>query len=445
MRPLQQFIRYAIPSVIAMWVFSIYTMADGIFVARGVGETALAAVNIAMPFINAIFAVSLWLAVGASTLIAMALGENNIQRAKALFTMNTVVLTVLSLVFTVLAYRHLDQLAAFLGATEHTEAYVKDYLRIIILFSGFFIVSYSLEVLVKTDGFPILATAGVCLSAISNIFLDYLMVIRWGLGVQGAALATGLSQVLLLVLFLTHFLRRRSSLSFVRFQPALLASYKRILPIGFSDCITEFSTGLVTFMFNRTILAVLGEDALISYTIITYVNTLALMTMLGITQGMQPLVSFACGQHDRPQTHRLLRYGLLAVLGAACLAFALCQALAAPLAGIFIRPEHQGLLAYSIYALRLFAWSFLFLGFNVVIAGFFAAIARPAASLTISLSRGLLLVPIGLALSITLGGPDKLWLATAISEGLTFLATIWLTARYLKRARLIEAAQSKRR
>ena len=102
MRPVKQFIRYAIPSVVSMWVFSIYTMADGIFVARGVGETALAAVNIAMPFINGIFAVSLWLAVGASTLIAMALGAGDKKRADSLFTMNIVVLTLLSITITLL-------------------------------------------------------------------------------------------------------------------------------------------------------------------------------------------------------------------------------------------------------------------------------------------------------------------------------------------------------
>ena len=444
MRPVQQFVRYAIPSVIAMWVFSIYTMADGIFVARGVGETALAAVNIAMPFINGIFAVSLWLAVGASTLIAMALGSGDQKRANGLFTMNIVVLTLLSIVITLLAYTHLDQLASFLGATELTQAYVKDYLRIIILFSGCFIVSYCLEVLVKTDGFPVLATVGVSISALANIILDYFMVIRWGWGVQGAALATGIAQLALLVIFLFHFISRRSTLAFTRFDCKLLSNYKRILPIGFSDCITDFSTGLVTFMFNRTILAFLGNDAIVSYTIITYVNTLALMTMIGITQGMQPLVSFACGQHNRTSAHQMLRYGLTAVSGCAILAFILCQALAQPLAGIFIQAEHQTLLAYSVYALRLFAWSFLILGFNVVIAGFFAAVERPAASLIISLCRGLVLVPVGLAVSIALGGANKLWLATSISEGLTLLATVFLLWQYLKRCRLIEKAKAQR-
>ena len=118
--------------------------------------------------------------------------------------------------------------------------------------------------------------------------------------------------------------------------------------------------------------------------------------------------------------------------------------MAQPLAAIFIQAEHEALLAYSVYALRLFAWSFLLLGFNVVIAGFFAAIEQPASSLTISLSRGLILVPLGLVLAILLGGPHKLWLATAISEGFALLITVFLMQRYFKRCRLIQEAQSKK-
>lgn len=440
----KRFFRYAVPSVVSMWVFSIYTMADGIFVAQGVGETALAAVNIAMPFINAIFALSLWFAVGTSTLIAISMGKGDQRQASAIFTMNTVMLVVVSAIVTLLALTHLDKLAAFLGATELTADYVQSYLRIIILFSVCFIVSYCLEVLIKTDGFPVLATLGVCASALTNIVLDYFFVIRFNWGVEGAAIATGFSQLVLLVVFIIHFTKGKSTLKFVPFDWQLLSSYKRILPIGFSDCITEFSTGIVTFMFNRTILATLGENAIVSYTIITYVNTLVLMTMIGITQGMQPLVSFSHGQRDISSVHRLLRYGLTAVVGCALLAFGLCQLLAEPLVSVFIRTEHQELFVYSIYALKLFAFSFLLLGFNVVIAGFFAAIEQPMASLIISLSRGLILVPVGLAVTICFWGADLLWIATVISEALTLIITFILLNRRLRHNRQIVAAKQPR-
>ena len=439
----KQFFKFVIPSVVSMLVFNLYTMVDGIYVARFVGEHALSAVNISMPYVNFIFAFSILFSVGTSTVVAIFRGENNMKSANETFTRNTIFLTVCALIITLLALVFQNELALFLGASEVTLPYVHDYLGVLIWFTFFFIVSYSMEVLVKTDGFPKLATAAVSVGAVTNIVMDYVLVVHVGMGIRGAAIATGLSQVLTFTVFTIHFLGKRGTIHWCK-TTMDLSVYKRIIPIGTADFITELSAGTIIFLFNHAILKHIGDNGVVTYTVITYIYNIVMMTFTGISQGMQPLVSFACGQHNRSSAHQMLRYGLIAVSGCAILAFALCQALAQPLAGIFIQAEHQALLAYSVYALRLFAWSFLILGFNVVIAGFFAAIERPAASLIISLSRGLILVPVGLALSITLGGADKLWLATSISEGLTLLATAFLLWQYLKRCRLIEKAQAQR-
>lgn len=204
----KRFFKYLAPSVVAMWVFSLYTMVDGIFVSKGVGELALAAVNISMPFINFIFAVSLLFSTGASTIIAIYLGKKDIKSANEVFSFNLVSIIILSIIILAITFFNLDRLALFLGATESTIGMVKDYLGIIIFFNGFFIVSYSLEVIIKTDGFPILATVGVIISALTNIILDYLFVIEFGWGVKGAGIATGLSQVFSTIFFLIHFLRK---------------------------------------------------------------------------------------------------------------------------------------------------------------------------------------------------------------------------------------------
>ncbi|MGM9986082.1 MAG: MATE family efflux transporter [Bacillaceae bacterium] len=432
---LKQFLNYAIPSVLAMLVFSVYTMVDGIFVAKGVGETALAAVNIAMPFINSLFALSLWFAVGASTLIAIAMGKGETKKANELFTMNTVILIIISIIITVLALTNLDSLAYFLGANDAIIPYVTDYLRIVIVFSAFFIVSYCLEVLVKTDGFPVLATLGACASALTNIVLDYFFVIKFGWGIEGAAYATGISQVVLLAIFLVHFMiSKKSNLTFSRFTWKL-GVYKRVLSIGFSDCITEFSTGIVIFLFNWSILATIGQDGVVSYTIISYVNTLMLMVMIGLTQGMQPLVSFYYGQNRMKLVHKLLRYALVSAAICGAIAFVVCQIGANYLVGIFIDPAHIDLTTYSTVALKMFSASFLILGFNVVIGGFFAAIEQPKRSLMISISRGLLLVPVGLASMIILFGAGKLWFATAVSETICLVIAFFLLTRYLKQHR----------
>src|SRR5699024_10633205 len=129
-----------IPSVSAMWFFSIYTMVDGIFVGKGVGPFALAAVNLSMPFVNTIFAVALLVAIGSSTLITFYFGKNEREKSNEIFTLNVIILSALGVITSIVSLLFLDKIAIFLGATEETFIYVKDYLRIIILFSTFFIV-----------------------------------------------------------------------------------------------------------------------------------------------------------------------------------------------------------------------------------------------------------------------------------------------------------------
>ena len=130
----KKFLSYALPSVAAMWVYTIYTMVDGMFVARGVGTTALAAVNIAMPFINTAFALGILFAVGASTKASICRGQDNHEQANRIFTTSAATVFCLAWIVVVIAQLNLERLALMLGATDETLEYVKDYLRIIIMF-----------------------------------------------------------------------------------------------------------------------------------------------------------------------------------------------------------------------------------------------------------------------------------------------------------------------
>ena len=197
----RKFFSYALPSVAAMWVYTIYTMVDGMFVARGVGTTALAAVNIAMPFINTAFALGILFAVGASTRASIYKGQGNHERANQIFTTSAVTVFVLAWIVVIIAQLNLERLALMLGATDATLEYVKDYLRIIILFVPCYMTSYNLEVLIKADGFPKKAIMTTSAGAVTNIVLDWLFVIVFHWGIEGAAIATGLSQLMTFYIF----------------------------------------------------------------------------------------------------------------------------------------------------------------------------------------------------------------------------------------------------
>ena len=429
----KQFFKYLVPSVTAMWIFSLYTMIDGIFVSRGVGETALAAVNIAMPFVNFIFAISMLFSTGASTIISIYIGKNNIKKANEIFSFNLFCMLTISLLITLLCLLNIDRISLFLGATENTFDLVKDYLKIIISFNGFFIISYCLEVLTKADGYPYLAIVGMIISALTNIILDFLFVIILDFGIKGAAYATIISQGVSFIFFLSHFMSKKSKLTLTKFE-FKVKYLKRILSIGFPDAITELTSGIVILLFNQTILRYIGESGIVTYSIICYVGTLVIMTMIAITQGMQPLCSYYYGKEEFKTIKKLIKMGLKAVSISSIAIFIICIVFAKEIVYIFIKDSSSPLFTYSISAFRLFSSSFLVLGFNVLVYGYFAYIEEAFKATIISISRGLIFISLALFSLSFYFGDTGIWIATLISELICLLLSSYLL---LKRNKIV--------
>ena len=369
-----RFMKYVVPSVAAMWVYTIYTMVDGMFVARGVGTTALAAVNISMPFINTAFALGILFAVGASTKASIYKGQGDMEKANKVFTVSTVTVFSLALIVAIAALLNLERLAMMLGADETTLPYVKDYLGIIIPFVVCYMTSYNLEVLIKADGYPQKAIVTTLAGAATNIVLDYVFVMVFHWGIKGAAIATGISQLMTLSIFLAHFLSKKSGFSFVKIQ----WKFKEVVSmakIGVADSVTEFSVGAIIFLFNNTLIRVSGNDGVVIYTVIAYVSQLILMTMMGINQGMQPLVSYYHGREEHKIHKYILRIALIVAGTASLAAFVWGVLYPNPVVAVFIDRGADALLyENAVNAFKLFSFSFLPLGIVVILAGYFTAL-----------------------------------------------------------------------
>ena len=428
----KSFWRFVWPSVLAQWIFALYTMVDGMFVARGVSEVALSAVNIASPFVNFLFSVSILFAVGTSTIVAIFLGQGKHREANQANTQNLAVSGLIALMIMAAVWLCLDPLVMFLGATESTVGYVRQYILSILPFTWFFISSYTFETLVKTDGYPRFAAIAVTTGALTNCVLDYLfvMVFHWGIG--GAGVATGISQMLTVFLYLRHFLSEKATIRFAK-PDWNFGQFCRVVKIGLSSGLTELSAGFTVFMFNHAILRCIGEQGIVSYTIIAYVNTIVVMSMAGIAQGIQPLISFHYGRQERDVCSRLLKYSLTASVGVAGIAFISSMAGADWLVGIFISEKLEGLRQYSASVFRIFSLSFLVVGFNITGAGYFTAIERPKESLIISLGRGMVIIAASLAVCIGVGGGEGIWWAPAVSELMCLGVTLILVYLYTRR------------
>ena len=407
----------------------LFRSVDGIFVARGVSETALTAVNIAMPYTMALFSISILFAVGTSTVTAILLGEKNGKRANEVFTQNIVLLAVFSVVITVLVMADLERAAVFLGATERNKAYVLEYLRWLVPFSAAFILSYSFEMLIKTDGFPKRATMIVTTGALLNVILDYLMVMRLHMGVGGAALATGISNTVVIILYLLHFFGKSGVIKFCRFRidiPLIGREFKN----GLSSGITELSAGFIIFLFNQAIIRLLNDDALVSYTIISYVNSLGVMAMVGIAQGYQPLVSYYYGQKRMERCQKLKKYGIAAAAVLSVVYTAVCMVFARQIVSLFVSADMPALMDYSVNVLRIFSLSFLLAGYNVVIGGYFIAVEESFAATGISLSRSIVALTLCLLILTAVFGGAGIWWTPLMSEAVTLAFTAVMLKKY---------------
>lgn len=419
----RDFIRFIIPSITAQWVFALYQLVDGIFVARGVSETALTAVNISLPFVAGMFSISILLAIGNSTIVAIKLGQGKTQDANEIFTQNVFLSIFVSLLISMTVLLNLESFARFLGATDNILPYAIEYLGTITPFAFAYILSYSFETLIKTDGYPKLATLIVTIGAVLNIILDYLFVFVFPWGVKGAAFATGLSQTIIIVLYLIHFMGKRATIRFARFklQPRIIV---RQLKNGLSSGITEFSSGIIIFIFNHAILTHLYEEALVSYTIVSYVNTLVTMTFIGIAQGVQPLMSYYVGKREPEKHKKLLKYSLITGISTSFLCTIGCFLFADGIVSLFLENMNSELASYSVRVFRIFILSFLFTGFNIVIGGYFTAIEKSRTATTLSLTRGIIALIGTLFVLTTLIGGEGIWWTPFLSECICMFLTI---------------------
>lgn len=425
---LKQFFHFSAATVASLMVFSLYSIVDGLFVARGVGEYAMTAVNLSVPFVNLLFSIAVIFAVGTSTIIAYLLGQKNAQSANKLFSQNLVTLVVIGVTISVLVLAFTEPLARLLGAEEVTLEYTIHYLQGLAPFAVCFMISYNLEVLVKTDGRPRLALVTVCVGCVTNCVLDYLAIFHWGLGIWGAAAATGLSQLLTCLIYLTHFLGKHTTFHPVRFRMDWKI-YRRLLPIGISDGLTELCNGLMIFLFNHTILRCIGTDGLVAYTIIAYANTLVINITMGVSQGSQPLISFQNGRGDGAAIGKLLRYGLRSMCGIAAVCFTVLFLAAPKLVAVYLPEAGAEMLTFATDAFRRYSLCYLPVGFNIYIAGFLTAMERPLPAVSISTGRGLILQgSILLLLAAVLGG-GSIWFAPVISEVLCLGLSVFFLLR----------------
>ena len=422
-------LRFTAPSIIMMIFTSIYGVVDGVFVSNFVGKTPFAAINFIMPFLMVFGALGFMVGTGGSALVAKTLGEGDRERANGLFSMliwlslaGGVALSVLGIVF-------MRPIAVLLGAEGEMLDCCVVYGCIIQLALPAFILQNEFQSFLVTAERPKLGLGITVAAGVTNIVLDalFVAVFRWGL--EGAAAATALSQVVGGVVPLVYFLcPNKCQLKLTRpvFDRRALV---KTCTNGSSELMTNLSMSLVNMLYNFQLMRFAGEDGIAAYGVIMYVNFIFISVFLGYSIGSAPVVGFHYGACNSNELKNLYRRSLSIIAVLSVSLTLLAEGLAGPLAGIFVSYD-AGLLDMTRRGFMIYSLSFLMTGFNIFGSSFFTALNDGLVSAVISFLRTLVFQVAAVFLLPVFFKLDGVWLAIVVAEGLALGVTVFCFVRF---------------
>ncbi len=429
----RRLLRFTFPSIIMLVFTSIYGVVDGFFVSNYAGKTPFAAVNFIMPLLMILGCIGFMFGTGGGALIAIAMGEGRTKKANELFSLVVYVSTVCGVLFAVLGFLFLRPVALLMGAEGELLENCIIYGRIILLAIPFYVLQYEFQCLFATAGKPKLGLYVTVAAGITNIFLDALFVagFRWGL--EGAAAATSLSQLVGGVVPLTYFGRKNDSpLRLVKcgFDKKALG---KICVNGSSELMSNISMSLVSMLYNVQLMKYAGEDGVAAYGVLMYVGMIFQAVFIGYSVGTAPVIGYHYGAQNHEELKGLLKKSVILVGAFAVLMFVSGQLFAGSLSRLFVGYDAE-LLELTMRAFRFFSFSFLFSGFAIFGSSFFTALGDGIVSAVISFLRTLVFQCLSVLIFPLFWQIDGIWCSIIAAEvlavGVTVLFVIGKRGKY---------------
>lgn len=419
----KKLLQFVAPSVVMMVFTSIYSVIDGLFVSNFVGGEAFAAINRIMPLIIILGAIGFMIGTGGSALVSKTLGEGDKERANAYFSMLIFVTAAIGVVIAVAGQFAVPPIAALLGAEGKTYEYCVLYGRVLIASQPFFILQNTFQSFFVTAEKPRLGLIVTAAAGVTNMALDAVFVAWFGWGLAGAAAATAASQMLGGLFPVFYFARKNDSLLRLTKTKFYGKALLKACTNGSSEFLSNISASVVTMLYNFQLDRYAPNNVGVNaYGVIMYVAMVFAAIFMGYGVGSAPLIAYHYGADNREEMKNLVRKSLILTAVGGIAMTGLSQALASPLAQLFVGYDEQ-LFALTERGFRIYAVSFLVMGFSVFGSSMFTALNNGLISGLISFLRTLvfqvaavLLVPLFLEL-------DGVWSAVCFAEGFALLVT----------------------
>lgn len=411
------------PSMIMMAFTSIYGVIDGLFVSNYVGKVPFAAINLVIPVLMILGGFGFMIGTGGSALVAKTLGEGDRKRADRYFSMMIWLTAVSGIVLSLIGFAAIRPVSYMLGATE---AMIEDcvvYSRVILVFNTAFMMQNVFQAFFTAAEKPKLGLAATVAAGITNMALDALFIAGFRWGVAGAALATGISQCVGGILPLIYFMRPNNSLLQLVRTKMECGVLLKACGNGSSELMSNISGSLVSIVYNFQLLKFAGENGVAAYGVLMYVQFIFIAVFIGYTIGTSPVVSYHYGAGNHGELKNLLKksYWITGISGVVMMF--LSQVLSPVFAGIFVGYDRE-LFDLTVYAFRLFAFSFLLAGANIFTSSFFTALGSGGISAAVSFLRTLVFQLIAVLVLPAFFGLDGIWWAITVAEVLAFMVSI---------------------
>lgn len=421
-------IRFTFPSILMMVFLSLYTMVDGVFVARFIGEDALAAVNIVFPLASFVIAVGVMLATGGNAIVAKNLGEGNNKLASRNLSLIYAAGIGAGLLIVLLGLIFLNPLINMLGSTPKLYDYTYGYLKLLIFASPFYILQSFSQCFLVTAGHPRLGLYAIILGGVINIVLDYVFIVPMNMGIEGAALATGIGAAASGLVGLMFFFKTKGVLCFTKFRWKISLLAEACFN-GSSEMVANLSAGVITAAFNIIMLQRVGEQGVAAITVLLYAQFLLTAVFMGFSMGISPLFSYTYGSGEEGHTKKLFKFSIAFILISSLFIYGGSFLLSDTLIGVFLsRSSPTFTLAKE--GFLLFSLSFIFTGLNIFASALFTAFSNGVVSALLSFLRTFVFIIGALILLPVLLGINGVWLAVPLAELLALAISFIFVKRY---------------
>ena len=424
--------KFAIPSIFSLVLHALYNIVDRIFIGRGVGSLGLAGVTLCFPVLLFIFGFCLLFSSGSASVISLHLGKQQKDKAEEVFGNTFAIMSITAIVISILGLLFYAPVLRFLSVSNEVYPHAKDYLQTIFAGSIFFFYGFFITFIIRAEGNPVYATMMMVIATFINLILDPIFIFLLHMGTGGAALATIISEAVIVLIGLFYIMRKQGLLhirrKYLHFNWPNIA---RITFLGLSPALMDIAASVQVGLLNSRLVRYGGDIAVAAMGIIFSITSLIVLFTFGMAGGMQPLIGYNYGAKNYKRVKDIFSYACFSTVAILLFGVTAIIVFSEQIAALFCRSDPE-LIKLSRHGLRIFIVMYPLVGFQILGMRYFQSVGKGLHSILIGLSRQLFIfIPVLYILSGRFG-VEGVWFTSPIAEVMATIVTVLFLSKEIR-------------